>query len=75
MKTFIIQMESIYFLVESIANQMKTIIDAVESFNSLVECLFVFFLCLAPNGWRYEKLPITDDSLSSYKKLGASHNP
>ena len=45
-------MESINFLVESIAIQMKTLIYAVELFNSLVECLFVFF---------FFALPLTED--------------
>ena len=35
-------------LVESITIQMKILIYSVESFNSLVECLFVFFFFALP---------------------------
>jgi len=30
---------------------------------------------LAPNVWRYEKLPIAGDFLSSYTKVEAGYNP
>ena len=30
---------------------------------------------LGLNGWRYEKLPIAGDFLSSYKKVEAGYNP
>ena len=37
---------------------MKTLIYSVESFNGLVECLFVLY-ALPLNGWRYGQLPIS----------------
>jgi hypothetical protein len=33
------------------------------------------FFDLAPNGWRYEKLPISGDFLSIYTKAEAGYNP
>jgi len=30
---------------------------------------------MAYNGWRYEKLPIAGNFLSSYTKVGAGYNP
>jgi len=35
----------------------------------------LFFICIVANGWRYEKLPIAGDSLSSYTKVEAGYNP
>jgi len=32
-------------------------------------------LAMQYNGWRYEKLPIAGDSLSSYTKVEAGYNP
>jgi len=32
-------------------------------------------LYLAHNGWRYEKLPIAGDFLSSYTRVEAGYNP
>ena len=36
--------------------------------------IIVVFIIVA-NGWRYEKLPIAGDSLSSYSKVEAGYNP
>jgi hypothetical protein len=35
----------------------------------------VLFFTITPNGWRYEKLPIAGDFLSSYTKVEAGYNP
>jgi hypothetical protein len=35
----------------------------------------VLFFTITPIGWRYEKLPIAGDFLSSYTKVEAGYNP
>jgi hypothetical protein len=40
--------------------------------NIFVFCIYVF--ALKANGWRYEKLPIASDFLSSYTKVEAGYN-
>jgi len=34
----------------------------------------MFRFSISPNVWRYEKLPIAGDSLSSYTKVEAGYN-
>jgi len=42
---------------------------------NVLECAVGSLFSMAHNGWRYEKLPIAGDSLSSYTKVEAGYNP
>ena len=60
---------------------LKEIIFHISSYLNFCVCNYTNFLFstvgrnIAANGWRYEKLPIAGDFLSSYTKVEAGYNP